>query len=355
MDISDFDYVLPQERIAQYRAEPRDSSRLFHIDARGPEPVHSHHLFHDLPSLMDEGDLLVLNRTKVVPARVLVKKSTGGKGEVLFLNDRANDSTEAMVKLKGGRSGTELLTEDPSTVVRLASDLGEGRWGVEVHRGSETLKGVGLLDWMKVWGIMPTPPYIKRKVGPGDEYQTIYASEEGSIAAPTAGLHFTEDVISRLRHKGVKVAQVLLHVGLGTFLPVRTQDVRDHRMLGERFMVPEVTSDLIAGEVRSFNEGGGASIWAVGTTVMRTLESAFGPDGKLIRTEGTTELYISPGHSFSLPYKGFITNFHLPRSTPLILTSTFHDRVQLLEAYSEAIGLGYRFFSFGDSMMIRRR
>ncbi len=355
MDISDFDYVLPQERIAQYRAEPRDSSRLFHIDARGPEPVHSHHLFHDLPSLMDEGDLLVLNRTKVVPARVLVKKSTGGKGEVLFLNDGANDRTEAMVKLKGGRSGTELLTEDPSTVVRLASDLGEGRWGVEVHRGSETLKGVGLLDWMKVWGIMPTPPYIKRKVGPGDEYQTIYASEEGSIAAPTAGLHFTEDVISRLRHKGVKVAQVLLHVGLGTFLPVRTQDVRDHRMLGERFMVPEVTSDLIAGEVRSFNEGGGASIWAVGTTVMRTLESAFGPDGKLIRTEGTTELYISPGHSFSLPYKGFITNFHLPRSTPLILTSTFHDRVQLLEAYSEAIGLGYRFFSFGDSMMIRRR
>ncbi|MCU0798704.1 MAG: tRNA preQ1(34) S-adenosylmethionine ribosyltransferase-isomerase QueA [Candidatus Thermoplasmatota archaeon] len=355
MDISDFDYVLPQDRIAQYRAEPRDSSRLFHIDARGPEPVHSHHFFRELPSLMDEGDVLVLNRTKVVPARVLVRKSTGGRGEVLFLNDPTFDRTEVMVRLKGAKSGTELLTEDPSTVVRLASDLGEGRWGVEVHRGSETLKGVGLLDWMKVWGIMPTPPYIKRKVGPGDEYQTIYASEEGSIAAPTAGLHFTENVIDDLREKGVKVAEVLLHVGLGTFLPVRTRDVRDHRMLGERFIVPEATSGIIEREARSFRDGGKASIWAVGTTVMRTLESAFGPDGRLLSSEGTTELYIHPGHRFSLPYKGFITNFHLPRSTPLILTSTFHDRGKLLRAYVEAIGLDYRFFSFGDSMMIRRR
>ncbi len=355
MDISDFDYVLPQDRIAQHRAEPRDSSRLFHVDARGREPVHSHHFFNELPSLMDEGDLLVLNRTKVIPVRLLVRKPTGGKGEILFLNEGTQDHTEAVLKLKGGKGSTELVTDDPTACVRLVSDLGEGRWWVEVHRGSGTLKGVELLDWLKVWGIMPTPPYIKRSIGPGDEYQTIYASEEGSIAAPTAGLHFTVDVLDRLKDKGVKVAEVLLHVGLGTFLPVRSQDVREHKMLGERFMVPVETSELIERKVRSFVDGGDATIWAVGTTVMRTLESAFGHDGVLNRGDGTTDLYICPGHRFSLPYKGFITNFHLPRSTPLILTSTFHDRVHLLRAYSEAIGLGYRFFSFGDSMMIRRR
>lgn len=355
MDIAGFDYELPEDRIAQHRAEPRDSSKLFHIDARGPAPVHTHHRFSDIPSLMDEGDVLVLNRTRVVPARLMVRKATGGRGEVLFLNDGPMVSTSAIVKLKGARSGIDLFTDDPSTNVRLSSNLGEGRWDVEVQRGGEALKGQDLLDWLKEWGVMPTPPYIKRKVPPGEEYQTVYSLEEGSIAAPTAGLHFTEDVLGRLKDRGIKVVHVLLHVGLGTFLPVRTSDVRDHRMLGERFMVPEPTGSIIEAQARSFRNGGKASIWAVGTTVIRTLESAFGPEGRLGRSEGVTELYVVPGHHFSLPYKGFITNFHLPRSTPLILTSAFFDREHLLQAYSEAISMGYRFFSFGDSMMIRRR
>jgi S-adenosylmethionine:tRNA ribosyltransferase-isomerase len=201
---------------------------------------------------------------------------------------------------------------------------------------------------------MPTPPYIKRKVGPGDEYQTVYAAEEGSIAAPTAGLHFTEEVLNGLRDKGVRVSEVVLHVGLGTFLPVRSKDVLEHRMLGEHFTVPERAASEVEGIIRSRLRGDGKGLWAVGTTVVRTLESAFGPDGRLVRDEGTTELFIAPGHRFCLDYKGFITNFHLPRSTPLILTSAFHQRKLLLGAYSEAIALGYRFFSLGDSMMIRR-
>lgn len=354
MDIDLFDYHLPREMIAQSKSLPRDSSRLFYIDARQDEPYHEHLVFNNIIGKLEKGDILVLNRSRVIPARVPVQKLTGGKAEVLLLECSQGDSWEALVGGKNIEEGSLLETRDESMKISVDDRLKEGKCRVSFIRDETTVGHNGVLEWLRKWGLMPTPPYIRRMLEDPEEYQTVYGDIEGSVAAPTAGLHFTEDLLNKIEQKGVKVLYVILHVGMGTFAPVKVDDIYDHDMEVEKFFIPDDVKEELVSAVNDFLKTGRRRIWAVGTTVMRTLESAFDEDANFIRSSGGTGLYITPGHRFHLPYKGFITNFHLPRSTPLILVSAFHDREKVLSAYEEAKEQGYRFYSLGDSMMIRR-
>ena len=355
MDIKLFDYDLPREMIAQEKSDPRDDSRLFMIDASSSPALHSHYRFRDLPDLMDEGDLLVLNRSRVIPARIEVTKETGGKGEVLLLRMAGENRWEALV---GGRrigTGDHLATADTAVSVVVRERLIEGKCMVVLEDRGVPLSHAGALEWLRSWGLMPTPPYIKRLLEDPEEYQTVYGKVEGSVAAPTAGLHFTDELMEKLRRKGVIIRYVVLHVGLGTFSPVKVNDITEHIMEEEEFLIPADTIGSIREAVDRTDSDGKGRIWAVGTTVMRTLETGFDRDGTCVKESGSSRLFITPGYDFKLPYKGFITNFHLPRSTPLMLASAFHDREGILDAYEEAKKKGYRFYSLGDSMMIRRR
>ncbi len=354
MDIKLFDYDLPREMIAQEKSDPRDDSRLFMIDASSSPALHSHYRFRDLPDLMDEGDLLVLNRSRVIPARIEVTKETGGKGEVLLLRMVGEDTWEALV---GGRrigTGDRLATADPGVTIVIRERLDEGKCKVVLEDKGVPFSHTEALEWLKSWGLMPTPPYIKRLLENPEEYQTVYGKVEGSVAAPTAGLHFTDGLLEGLKRKGVIIRYVVLHVGLGTFSPVKVNDVTEHTMEKEEFLIPADTIGSIREAVEKTKSDGKGRIWAVGTTVMRTLETGFDRDGNCVKEMGSTGLFITPGYDFKLSYKGFITNFHLPRSTPLMLVSAFHDRKGILYAYEEAKMKGYRFYSLGDSMMIRR-
>ncbi len=355
MDIKLFDYDLPREMIAQEKSDPRDDSRLFMIDMSSSNAVHSHYRFRDLPDLMDEGDLLVLNRSRVIPARIEVTKETGGKGEVLLLRMAGEKTWDALV---GGRrigTGDRLTTADPAVSVVVRERLNEGKCKVVLEDNGVPLSHTEALEWLRSWGLMPTPPYIKRLLEDPEEYQTVYGRVEGSVAAPTAGLHFTDELLENLKRKGVIIRYVVLHVGLGTFSPVKVNDVTEHIMEEEEFLIPADTIGSIREAVEKTKSDGKGRIWAVGTTVMRTLETGFDRDGNCVKETGSSGLFITPGYDFKLPYKGFITNFHLPRSTPLMLASAFHDRKGILNAYEEAKEKGYGFYSLGDSMMIRRR
>jgi S-adenosylmethionine:tRNA ribosyltransferase-isomerase len=250
--------------------------------------------------------------------------------------------------------GMLLKTQEGEMEISVERRLEEGRCIVCFQRDDEKLSHSEVVQWLRKFGLMPTPPYIKRMLSDPEEYQTVYGNIEGSVAAPTAGLHFTEELLDRIRKKGVRVLFVVLHVGIGTFAPVKSANIRDHVMEEEEYLVPDEAAEQIREAVGEYQTGGRKRIWAVGTTVMRTLESAFDRKGDLVKPSGTTGLYITPGYEFSIPYKGFITNFHLPRSTPLILVSAFHDREGILDAYEEAKREGYRFYSLGDSMMIRK-
>jgi S-adenosylmethionine:tRNA ribosyltransferase-isomerase len=232
--------------------------------------------------------------------------------------------------------------------------LEEGRSIVAFMKEETKMKHPEVLSWLKRWGLMPTPPYIKRFLEDPEDYQTVYGDIEGSVAAPTAGLHFTKQLLDRLKDKGVQIEYIVLHVGLGTFSPVKVDDISDHKMEEEEFFIPERVKNSIKETVKGFKKDGKHRIYVVGTTSMRTLESAFDKNGDCIKESGRTGLFITPGHDFKLPYKGFITNFHLPRSTPLILLSAFFDREKVLDAYNEAVEMNYRFYSLGDSMMVRR-
>ncbi len=354
MDIKLFDYDLPREMIAQEKSDPRDDSRLFMIDASSSPAGHSHHRFRDLPDLMDEGDLLVLNRSRVIPARIEVTKETGGRGEVLLLKMAGENTWEALV---GGRrigTGDRLATADPALSIVVRERLIEGKCMVALEDKGAPLSHAEALKWLRSWGLMPTPPYIKRLLEDPEEYQTVYGKVEGSVAAPTAGLHFTDGLLECLGRKGVVIRYVVLHVGLGTFSPVKVSDVTEHIMEEEEFLIPDDTIGSIKEAVERTRSDGKGRIWAVGTTVMRTLETGFDRDGNCVKDTGSSGIFITPGYDFKLPYKGFITNFHLPRSTPLMLASAFHDREGILDAYEEAKKKGYRFYSLGDSMMIRR-
>lgn len=324
----DFDYELPEERIAQEPA-PRGESRLLVLDADGPE---RHRRIRDLPALLRPGDLLVLNDTRVIPARLFGHRGEG-KMEVLLVEKLGDRDWEALVRPgRRARPGTVIVFEDLSAEV---IDKRDDRYHL---RFSEPVEPH--LDRL---GHVPLPPYIHRPDEPADRerYQTVFARNPGAIAAPTAGLHFSQELLREIAAAGIGIARVTLHVGIGTFKPVSVEKIEDHRMDRERYEVGEETAEAI----RRTRESGGRIV-AVGTTVVRTLESSGGEAGS-----GATDLFITPGFRFRV-VDVLLTNFHLPRSTLLMLVSAFAGRERVLAAYEEAIREGYRFYSYGDAMLL---
>ncbi len=330
MKLSNFDYHLDRSQIAQRPMSPRDHSRLFYLKKN----EHKHLTFNYLPNLLKKGDVLVRNVSKVIPARVEGKKETGGRVEILFYQP-LDGGWECLIKGAKIKEGIKLLVEDEIVAVR--KRLAGGRYIVDCRCPR---------NLMNHHGKMPTPPYIKEELSSLDEYQTVYAVDEGSIAAPTAGLHFTTDMLEKISDKGVDVHDVVLHVGPGTFLPVKTDEVESHDMGDEFFEVSRET----AGAVTSANEDGRRVI-LVGTTTVRAMESV-SSKGKISPGKGRTELFIYPGYEFQSGMDLLLTNFHLPKSTLLMLVSAFVGRERILSAYEEARKRGYRFYSFGDAMLI---
>jgi len=344
MRTPDFDYHLPESSIAQTPAEPRDSSRLLvlHRDTGELE----HRIFRDVTDYLNAGDLLVLNQTRVIPARIYARKETGGRVEILLLRRRDDLTWEAIVGGKGLRVGKIVKVEDGPEVEIL-----------EVLDGSErSIKFSEPIEpyFAKV-GNVPLPPYIHEKLEDPERYQTVYAKEPGSAAAPTAGLHFTPRLLEELHVKGVKIAYVTLHVGLDTFAPVNAENPEEHKIHSEWCELPQETADLINQTKKS-----GGRVIAVGTTSVRTLETAGmaasesqipNPDAWVSPFVGPTSLFILPGFRFNIVDE-MITNFHLPKSSLIMLVSAFAGREKLLETYETAINEGYRFYSFGDAMLI---
>ena len=337
---SDFYFDLPPELIAQDPLEDRSSSRLLVLDKTTGEV--SHHVFKEIADYLQPGDCLVLNNTKVIPARLLgVREETGAHVEVLLLKRRENDVWETLVKPgKKCRPGTRL-------------SFGEGLLRAEVLETVEEGNRLIRFEYEGIWeevldrlGEMPLPPYITHKLQDKNRYQTVYAKYDGSAAAPTAGLHFTPKLLDEIKNMGVNIAEVTLHVGLGTFRPVKEKDVLKHHMHSEFFQIDEEAADLINDTKKR-----GGRIISVGTTSTRTLEAAADADGHLKAKSGWTEIFIYPGYQFKV-IDGLITNFHLPESTLLMLVSALAGREQVLHAYEEAIRSRYRFFSFGDAMFI---
>jgi S-adenosylmethionine:tRNA ribosyltransferase-isomerase len=343
MRISDFDFELPEELIAQAPAEPRDASRLMVVPREG---ALQHRTIAELPDLLAAGDLLILNDTRVIPARLLGTKETGGKAELLLcepLEGGLGRRWRAMGQAsKALRAGARLRFDGLEATVDVVE--GGGFYSVTLDR-----EGAELEAALERAGRLPLPPYIRRPPDDRDRerYQTILARSPGSAAAPTAGLHFTPALLDRLSARGIERATVTLHVGPGTFLPVRAERLDDHRMHGERYSVPPET---VAAITRARSRGG--RVVAVGTTTARTLESAI-RDGRVASGEGRTELFIRPGHTFGA-VDALLTNFHLPRSTLLVLACALGGRERILGAYGEAVARRYRFFSYGDAMLIER-
>lgn len=347
MRLEDLAYDLPADRIAAEPLADRAAARLLvlHREAGGV----AHHHVRDLPALLDPGDLLVLNDTRVLPARVGARRRSGGRVELTFLEPLpdAADAWEALARAGGRLRPGETLAGPGGARLVLLQPAGDGRWGVRVE-------GVAVKDLLARHGRPPLPPYIGR--APGDvrealdreRYQTVYAREPGSVATPTAGLHFDEPLLARLRDRGVALAFVTLHVGAGTFQPVRIDDLSQHRMHAERFSVPETTAAAI-GAARA----AGGRIVAVGTTSLRTLESAADDEGLVRPGSGETRLFITPGYRFRVVDR-LVTNFHLPRSTLLMLVSAFAGVERIRRAYAHAIAARYRFFSYGDAMLLER-
>lgn len=345
--LAGYDYELPQELIAQNPAFPRDGARLLVVDS---PTHHSHCIFCNLPDLLRPGDLLVMNNTRVIPARLYGRKLSGALVEVLLLEEQQHNQWLALVKPgKRLQPGVRIVFEPPRRGERregleatvLAVDAGTGGRLLQF----ELPLGVSLVQLLEEFGEVPLPPYITNSWAERSQYQTVYAQEPGAIAAPTAGLHFTEQLLERLREGGVGTAFVTLHVGVGTFRPVEVEDVTTHKMHGEWVEVSAETVERIrATQLR------GGRIIAVGTTTVRALEGA-AVSGQLQQFCGKTQLFIYPGYQWRV-VQGLITNFHLPRSSLLMLVSALIGRQRLLELYQEAIGCSYRFYSFGDAMLI---
>ena len=348
MKTSDFYYDLPQELIAQDPLEDRSSSRLMHLSLKDGSIEHRH--FTDVLDYMEEGDCLVINDTKVIPARLYGhKEETGALIEILLLKRRENDIWECLVKPgKKARPGAVidfgegLLTGEIIDVVKgkIIDVVDEGNRLIQFH-----YEGIfeEILDQL---GEMPLPPYITHKLKDKNRYQTVYAKNEGSAAAPTAGLHFTKELLEKVKEKGVNIAHVTLHVGLGTFRPVKVDDVESHHMHSEFYIVEEDQAKLINDTKKA-----GKRVIAVGTTSCRTLESATGEDGILKAGSGWTEIFIYPGYHFKM-IDALITNFHLPESTLVMLVSALAGKENIMHAYEVAVQEKYRFFSFGDAMII---
>ncbi len=341
MKTSDFYFDLPEELIAQDPLVDRTSSKLLVLDKTTGKT--SHHIFKDIVDMLKEGDCLVLNNTKVIPARLYgVKEDTGAGIEILLLKRLEKDVWECLVKPgKKCKPGARIVFGDGVLTGEIVETKEDGNRLI-----SFTYDGI----WEEVLdslGEMPLPPYITHKLQDKNRYQTVYAKYDGSAAAPTAGLHFTNDLLKRIEEKGVKTAFVTLHVGLGTFRPVKVDDVTNHHMHSEYYEVTQETADL----VNETKKQGGRVI-CVGTTSCRTVESASTPDGILHAGSGNTEIFIYPGYQFKV-LDALITNFHLPESTLVMLVSALAGKEQVLGAYEEAIKERYRFFSFGDAMFIR--
>lgn len=340
MDVKDFYFNLPQELIAQDPLEDRSSSRLLVLDKETGEM--EHRIFKDILSYLNPGDCLVLNNTKVIPARLYgVKEGTEAHIEILLLKRRENDVWETLVKPgKKARPGTKILFGDGLLVGEVIDVVEEGNRLIQF-----SYEGIfeEILDQL---GQMPLPPYITHQLKDKNRYQTVYAKYDGSAAAPTAGLHFTPELLEEIHKKGVEIAEVTLHVGLGTFRPVKVENVLDHHMHSEFYMIDEKAAELIN---RTRQNGG--RIICVGTTSCRTIESAAKEDGTIEASSGWTDIFIYPGYRFKI-LDALITNFHLPESTLLMLVSALAGREHILAAYEEAVRERYRFFSFGDAMMI---
>lgn len=336
----DYYYDLPKELIAQDPLEDRSSSRLMVL---GKKSGHvSHHHFTEILDFLRPGDCLVINNTRVIPARLIgTKKDTGAHVEILLLRRKQNDIWETLVRPgKKLRPGAEVTFGDGSLTATILDVVEGGDRLVQFHYDGIFEE---ILDRL---GEMPLPPYITHKLKDRDRYNTVYAKFDGSAAAPTAGLHFTKELLEQVKEKGVKIAQVTLHVGLGTFRPVKVDDVRQHEMHTEWYRVTQETADLI-----NETKKNGGRIIAVGTTSVRTLETVADEDGHMKAQEGDTSIFIYPGYKWKI-VDGLITNFHLPESTLIMLVSALAGREHVLAAYEEAVKEKYRFFSFGDAMYI---
>ncbi|EAC5860963.1 TPA: tRNA preQ1(34) S-adenosylmethionine ribosyltransferase-isomerase QueA [Listeria monocytogenes] len=341
MKVEDFDFDLPEELIAQTPLLDRTSSRLMVLDKESGDIKDQH--FTDIISYLNEGDALVLNDTRVLPARLHgIKDETGAHIEVLLLKQKEGNAWETLVKpAKRIRKGATITFGDGALKATCLEELEHGGRILEF-----SYEGI-FYEVLEQLGEMPLPPYIKEQLADQDRYQTVYAKENGSAAAPTAGLHFTEDLLTKISAKGVEIIFVTLHVGLGTFRPVDVEDTANHKMHSEFYRLTEESAERI-----NKIKAQGGKVVAVGTTSIRTLETiASRHDGKLVAESGWTEIFISPGYTFQA-VDALITNFHLPKSTLIMLVSALSDRTKILAAYNHAVEQQYRFFSFGDAMFI---
>ena len=339
MKTSDFFYDLPEELIAQTPLEQRDASRLLKLDRESGRVEHHH--FYEIINYLQPGDCLVMNDSRVLPARLLGHRPTGGAVEVLLLRDLGNKCWECLCK--PGRKmqvGNEVIFGNGDLIATVVEVKEDGNRIVEFQ-----YEGI-FLEVLERLGKMPLPPYIKEELENQERYQTVYSREVGSAAAPTAGLHFTNELLEQIREKGVKTAFVTLHVGLGTFRPVKAENIHDHHMHAELCMISEETAEIL-----NETKAAGGRVICVGTTSCRTLESLVNEDGSFEAKSKWTEIFIYPGYQFKA-MDGLITNFHLPESTLVMLVSAFAGRENVLAAYEEAVREKYRFFSFGDAMCI---
>lgn len=339
MKTSDFYYDLPQRLIAQTPLQKRDASRLLVMDRQSGALEHRH--FYDIIEYLNPGDTLVVNNSRVIPARLLGHRPTGGTVEVLLLRDCGDGIWECLTK--PGRKtqvGQELIFGDGLLTATVVEALDDGNKMVQFH-----YEGI-FLEILEQLGKMPLPPYIKEELKDGERYQTVYSKVNGSAAAPTAGLHFTKELLEKIRKKGISVGEITLHVGLGTFRPVKVEDVDNHKMHSEFCMIDAETAELLN---RTHQNGG--RIVCVGTTSCRTLESLVNADGSFSAKSAWTDIFIYPSYQFKA-MDALITNFHLPESTLVMLVSAFSTRENILHAYQVAVEQEYRFFSFGDAMFI---
>ncbi|MCQ2463005.1 MAG: tRNA preQ1(34) S-adenosylmethionine ribosyltransferase-isomerase QueA [Clostridia bacterium] len=340
MKKSDFFYDLPEDLIAQHHAKPRDASRLMVIHKENDILEHRH--FYDIADYFNPGDCLILNDTRVLPARLYgIKKDTGAKVEFLLLNDRGDDIWEVITGPgKRAKQGAEFVFADGELCAEIIDVLPDGnRLAHFTYKGS-------FLEILDRIGLMPLPHYITAELEDNNDYQTVYARENGSAAAPTAGLHFTDELLQKLKDKGVEIGFVTLHVGLGTFRPVKAENIEEHHMHSEHYRLPEETANLI-----NRTKANGGRVFAVGTTCCRTLESVGTKLGRIDADEDSTNIFIYPGYKFKC-IDALITNFHLPESTLIMLVSAFCGYEKTMKFYKTAVEQRYRFFSFGDACLI---
>lgn len=340
MKKSDFYFDLPEELIAQTPIQQRDASRLLVLDRNSGDI--SHRVFSDITEYLMPGDCLVLNDSRVIPARLIGSRKTGGAVEVLLLKDLGNNKWEALTRPgRKTKIGEKIYFGDGILVAEVIDEIDDGKRIVEF-----TYQGI-FLEILEKLGQMPLPPYIHERLENPERYQTVYSKNIGSAAAPTAGLHFTTELLSKIKDNNIKIAFVTLHVGLGTFRPVKADEIEEHIMHSEYYEISEESKDII---VETQKNGG--RIIAVGTTSCRTLESAFSENGEITKQSGDTSIFIYPGYKFKA-VDALITNFHLPESTLIMLVSALGGREKIMSAYNEAIEQKYRFFSFGDAMFIK--